>query len=51
MSTDQCVKGINWGEVTVDEKNLTIKHNKLNLIKIPVKKIVNSITQKNDIVM
>ena len=45
------MKGINWGEVTVDDKNLVIKHNKLNLIKIPVKKIVSSITQKNDIVM
>ena len=45
------MKGVNWGEVTLDDKNLTLKHNKLNLLKIPMKKIVNSITQKNDIVI
>jgi structure-specific recognition protein 1 len=49
--SEQCVKGVNWGEVTLDDKNLTLRHNKQNLLKIPMKKIVNSITQKNDIVI
>jgi len=25
---DQCLKGVNWGEVSVDDKNLTLKYNK-----------------------
>ena len=41
---DQCVKGINWGEVTVDDKNYTVKYENGSLIKIPLKKIANSTT-------
>ena len=52
MSTsDQCVKGINWGEITTDDKFLSIKHNKQSVMRIPMKKIINSKTQKNDIVL
>jgi structure-specific recognition protein 1 len=35
----------------VDDKLLTLKHNKASLLRIPVKKIMNSNTQKNDIVL
>ncbi|CAD8183165.1 unnamed protein product [Paramecium pentaurelia] len=49
--SDQCTKGINWGSVSVDDKNLTLKYNSSNIIKLPLKKVVNSNTQKNDIVL
>lgn len=47
----QCLKGINWGDVAVDEKAVTVKYQNQQVIKIPLKKIQNSTTQKNDIVM
>ena len=48
---DQCLKGVNWGEVSIDDNNLSVKNNKQTLIKVPLKKILNSNTQKNDIVI
>lgn len=42
--SDQCTKGINWGLVSVDDKNLTLKYNSSNIIKLPLKKVVNSNT-------
>ncbi|CAD8098549.1 unnamed protein product [Paramecium sonneborni] len=49
--SDQCTKGINWGQVQIDDKNLSMKYNSTNIIKLPLKKVVNSNTQKNDIVL
>ncbi|CAD8167448.1 unnamed protein product [Paramecium pentaurelia] len=49
--SQQCTKGINWGSASVDDKYLTLKYNLINLIKLPLKKVVNSSTQKNDIVL
>ncbi|CAD8068951.1 unnamed protein product [Paramecium primaurelia] len=49
--SDQCTKGTNWGVVSIDDKNLCIKYNQSNIIKLPLKKVVNSNTQKNDIVL
>ena len=44
MTSEQCVKGINWGEVSIDDKFMNIRYNKQSILKIPVKKITNSIT-------
>jgi structure-specific recognition protein 1 len=49
--SDQCTKGTNWGQVSIDDKNLFLKYNQNNIIKFPLKKVVNSNTQKNDIVL
>ena len=49
--TDNCLKGINWGQVEVTDNNLSIKNNGKNMMKIPLKKVCNSTVNKNDMVM
>lgn len=39
---DHSLKGTNWGRVEIDDKNLTLKHLTKNVIKFPLKKILNS---------
>ncbi|CAD8098935.1 unnamed protein product [Paramecium sonneborni] len=48
---DQSLKGTNWGRINIDEKNLSLSHLSYNVIKFPLKRIVNSNIQKNDIVL
>ena len=48
---DQSTKGTNWGGVNIDDKTLSMKHNGQYILKLPLKKVVNSSTQKNDIVL
>ncbi len=37
--SDYCLQGINWGNVNIDEKNLTFHNKQKNIFKFPIKKI------------
>ena len=46
-----CLKGINWGLIELDEKKITISNDGKNLMNIDLKKLQNSIISKNDIII
>jgi structure-specific recognition protein 1 len=47
--TDRCLKGVNWGSITIDDNNLTLDYNKNSIFKLPLKSIGNSTLNKTDI--
>ena len=50
--SDQCVKGINWGQYNLDDKHLSLKHNSQTLLSLPLGKIQNtSVLSKNEVVL
>lgn len=50
--SDQCVKGINWGQYTLEESKLSLKHNQLTLMALSLKTIQStSVLNKNEVVM
>lgn len=50
--SDQCLKGINWGQYNLEENRLSLKHNSQTLLSLPLGKIVNtSVLSKNEVVI
>ena len=50
--SDQCVKGINWGQYTLEESKISLKHNQLTLMALSLNKINStSVLNKNEVVM
>ena len=50
--SDQCLKGINWGQYTLEDKLLSMKHNSQTLLALPLSRIVNtSVLNKNEVVL
>lgn len=41
---EQCVKGTNWGTIHIDDKTLSLKHTQGSIIRVPLKKVINSNT-------
>lgn len=52
LRSDQCVKGINWGQYTLEESKLSVKHNQQSLFSLSLSKLVNtSVLNKNEVVL
>ena len=49
--SERTLKGLNWGQVTLDENCLSVDNKGKNLFKVPFKKILNSTVSKNDIII
>ncbi|EAR94676.2 structure-specific recognition protein (macronuclear) [Tetrahymena thermophila SB210] len=49
--SDRCYKGVNWGNVTFEDDQLVLSHNKRRLCKLSLKKFTNSTVNKTDIVI
>jgi hypothetical protein len=50
--SDQCIKGINWGQYTLEESKLSLLHNKQTVLSLTLEKIINSsVLSKNEVVL
>lgn len=51
MSTQRSFKGVNWGNVTLEENTFTLDNKQKKVFSIPYKSFTNSSVNKTDIII